>query len=90
MITEFQSCYYYFFLTHKYTDFAFSSWIIFSIASALSQDIFPNQTHTANISLRCLETQGSTIDSIYGLLLLSRAPKDTIDTTVLRRLFHLL
>ena len=29
-----------------------------------------------------LETQGSTIDSIYQLLLLSRAPQDSIDTAV--------
>ena len=34
-------------------------------------------------------TEGSTIDSIYGLLLLSRALQGSIDTTVLRRLFLL-
>ena len=33
-----------------------------------------------------LETQGSTIDSLYGLLLLSRAPQDSIDTSALSRL----
>ena len=51
----------------------------FSIASALFQDF---------LSYR---TQGFTIDSIYKLLLLSRAPQDIIDTTVsLSRLFLVL
>ena len=36
----------------------------------------------AKICFGFLETQGSTIDSIYGLLLLSSAPQDSIDTTV--------
>ena len=71
-----------FFLSHTYSNSAFSSGILFSIASALFQDFLSNQTHIAKIPFRCLETQGSTIDSIYGLLLLSRAPQDNIDTTV--------
>ena len=50
----------------------------------LFQNFIPNQTNTAKISFRLLETQGSTIDSINELLLLSRAPQDT---TVLSRLF---
>ena len=66
---------------YKYTNSAFSSWIPFSIASALFQDFPPNQTHIVRISFWFWETQGSTIDSIYGLLLLSRAPQDSIDTT---------
>ena len=56
----------------------------------LFEDFLPNQTHIAKISFRFLETQGSTIESINGLLLLSRAPPDSIDTTVLIRLFLLL
>ena len=36
------------------------------------------------------EKQGPTIDSIYGLLRLSRAPEDSMDTTALNHLFRLL
>ena len=69
------------FLTkQRLTNSAFSSWILFSIGSALFQDFLPNQTHIARISFCFLETQGSTIDFIYGLLLFSKAPKDSIDT----------
>ena len=57
---------------------------------SLFQDFLQNQTHTAKISFRFLEKQGPTIDSIYGLLLLSRAPQDNTNTTVLSRLFPLL
>ena len=57
---------------------------------SLFQDFLPNQTRITKTSLRFLETQGSTIDSIYGLLLLSRAPpQNSIGTTVLSRLFLL-
>ena len=52
------------------------SWILFSIASTLFQDFFPGQTHISRISFYFLERRGSTIDSIYGLLLLSRAAQD--------------
>ena len=75
--------------THK--NLAFSSGILFSIASALFQYFLSNQTHIAKIPFWFLETQGSSIDSIYELLLLSRAPQDSIDTAVsLSRLFLLL
>ena len=75
--------------THK--NLAFSSGILFSIASALFQDFLSNQTHIAKIPFWFLETQGSSIDSIYELLLLSRAPQDSVDTAVsLSRLFLLL
>ena len=47
------------------------------------QDFLQNQTHTVKISFWFLEKQGPTIDSMYGLLLLPRAPLDSIDTTVL-------
>ena len=67
--------------THKCTNSTFSSWILFSIASAIFQNFFTNQTHTAMIYFWFLETQGSTINSIYGLLFLSKAPQDSIDTT---------
>ena len=63
----------------------------FLIMLALFQDFLSNQTHTAKIPFWFLETQGLTVDSIYGLLLLSKAPQDSIDTTVsLSRLFLLL
>ena len=68
--------------THKYANSVFSSWIPFSIASTLFQDFLPNQTHIAIICFWFLETQGSTLDSICGLLLPSRAPKERIDTAV--------
>ena len=69
---------------HKYTNSAFSPWILFSIASARFQDFLPNQTYIASIYFWFLKTQGFTIDSIYGLLLFSRAPKDSMDTTVFK------
>ena len=73
------------------TNSAFSSGIRFSIVSILFQDFLCNQVHTAKIPLWFFKTQGSTIDSIYELLLFSRAPQDSIDTTVsLNRLFFLL
>ena len=50
---------------------------------SLLHGFLQNQTHTAKISFWLLEKQDPTIDSIYGLLLLSRAPQDSIDTTVL-------
>ena len=67
--------------SHIYTDSAFSSGIRFSIAPTIFQDFLSNQTHIAKIPFWFLETQGSTIDSIYELLLLSRAPQDSIDIT---------
>ena len=66
---------------HIHTDSAFSSGILFFIAPTLFQGFRSNQTHIAKIPFWFLETQGSTIDSIYELLLLSRAPQDSIDTT---------
>ena len=72
----------FFSLTHIHTNSAFSSGILFSIASALFQGFLSNQTHIVKIPFLFLETQGSTIDSIYEFLLLSRAPQDSIDTTV--------
>ena len=53
------------------------------------QDFLSNQTHITKISFWFWEKQGSTIDSVYGLLLLSRAPHDSIGTTVLSRVFLL-
>ena len=50
---------------------------------SLFQDFLQNQTHAAKIFFGFLEKQGPTINSIYGLLLLSRAPQDSIDTTIL-------
>ena len=47
----------------------------------LFQDFLPNQTYIARISFWFLETQGSAVNFIYGLLLFSRAPKDGIDTS---------
>ena len=82
----------YFQFSHTHTH-KFRSWLrdIFSIASALFQDFLSNHTHIARIPFWFLETQGSTTDSIYGLLLLSRAPQDSVDTTVsVSRLFLLL
>ena len=74
-----------------HTNSAFISWLLFSITSALFQDFLSNQTHRVKIPFWFLETHGSTINSIYELLLLSRAPQDIIDTTVsLSRLFLLL
>ena len=67
------------FLTHKYNNSAFCSWILFFHCLNLFQDFLPNQTHIPKISFWFLETQGSTIGSIYELLLLSRAPHDSID-----------
>ena len=69
-----------FFFSHniKYTNSAFSSWILFSVASAHFQDFYPNQDHIAKISFWLLEIQGSTIDSIYRLVFLLRAPQDSI------------
>ena len=49
---------------------------------ALFQDFLPNKTHIAKISFRFLETQDSTVDSVYELLVLSRAPPDITDTVV--------
>ena len=46
------------------------------------QDVFKTSSRPTNV---CWE--GSTIDYIYGLLLLSRAPKDSIDTAVLSQYF---
>ena len=71
-----------FFLIHKYTNFTFSSWKLSVIASDLLQDFLLNQTHVVRFSFWFLETQGSTIDSIYGLLLVGRSSKYSIDTTV--------
>ena len=62
----------------------FISSILFFIASVLLQDFLQSQTHIARISFRFSETQGSTVDSIYGLLLLSRTPEDSKDVTVLK------
>ena len=42
-----------------------------------------NQTQTLKMSFWFFEKQGPTIDSIYGLLLLSRALQDNIDTNIL-------
>ena len=36
--------------------FQLNSWILFSIASALFQEFFPNQTHIVKISFWFLET----------------------------------
>ena len=73
----------FFFLTHKYTNSAFSSWILFLYCLSLFQDFLVNQTHIVKISFWFLEAQGSTIDYIYGLLRLSKALQNNIDTTVL-------
>ena len=67
--------------TQKYTNSTFSSWVIFFIATAHVQDFLPNHPHSKDLSL-ILETPGSIIDSIYGLLLLSRALQDSIYATV--------
>ena len=45
----------------------------------LFQDFLPNQTHIPKITFLFLETQGYAMGSIYELLLLSRAPQDSID-----------
>ena len=68
-----------FFLSHTYINSAFSTGILFPIASSL---FLSNQTHIVKIPFLFLETQSATIDSIYGLLLLSRVPHDSIDTAV--------
>ena len=70
----------FFFLAPNYTNPAFSSWLLrfhyFSSFSAFSSQSNPS-------SEDILETQDSTIDSVYGLLLLSRAPQqDSIDAIV--------
>ena len=87
MITEISKLYFFFSLTNKYTNSAFCSWILFSIAFFR---IFFKIKPTQRRSLWFLEKQGPAIDYIYGLLLLSRAPQDSIDATVLSRLFPLL
>ena len=56
--------------THKYPNFAFSSWTLFLIASLY--DFLPNQT------------QDFPVDYIYELLLLSKTPQDNLDTTVFK------
>ena len=65
-------------VTHKYVNSTFSAWIRFSTGVALFQDFLPNQTNIAWIFLWFLETQGSTIDFIHGLLLLSKTLQDSI------------
>ena len=62
-----------FFLSHTHTQ-------IYKFCF-LFQDFLPNQAYIARISFWFLETQGSAINFIYGLLLFSRAPKDSIDTS---------
>ena len=66
-------------LIHK---FRFQLMDISLIASALFQDSLPIQTDIDRTSFSFLQTQGSTIDSIHGLLFISRALKVSIDTTV--------
>ena len=50
MITIISKLQFFFSLTLKYTNSAFSSWILFYIASALFQDFLPNQTYRAKVS----------------------------------------
>ena len=73
----------YFHFSHTHTH-KFRFWLrdFFSIAWALFQDFLSCQTHILKISLWFLETEGSTTDAVYGLLLLWRASQDSIDTTV--------
>ena len=78
----------FFLSSHKYTNSAFCSWILFFTASTFFRISFPIKP-TYRRSFWFLETQGSTISSIYELLLLSREPQDSIDTTVLSCLFLL-
>ena len=59
-----------FFFSHTHTNSVFSSEIPFSIVSVLFQNFLSYQTPIAKTPFWFLETQGSTIDSIYGLLLL--------------------
>ena len=69
-------------MLNKYINSDFSSWILFFVASAIFQDFLPNQIHITKIPSWFLETQGSTIYSLNGLLRLSRASQDGIDATV--------
>ena len=78
-----------FFLSHTHTHkFLFQLKDTFShCLSPFSGFCFQSNPHSEDP----LETQSSIIDSIYGLLPLSRAPHDRIDTPVyLSRLFLLL
>ena len=73
---------FFFSLSHTNAQFPLSAHgHFFPLPQSFSRIVFANQTHTVWIYFRFLETQGSTIDSIYGLLFLSRAPQDSIDAT---------
>ena len=82
MITEISKLLFFFSLTHKDTNSTLLMDTFFHCLG-LFQDSLENQTRTAKISFWFLEKQGPTIDSVHGLLLLSKAPQDSIDTTVL-------
>ena len=77
----------FFFLTHKYTNSAFRSWILFSLPQPFSGFLFQSNPHTEDLFLILRNTRFH--NRFYELLLLSRAPQDSIDTTVLSCLFLL-
>ena len=77
----------FFFLTHKYTNSAFRSWILFFTAPIFFRISFPDKP-TCRRSLS--DSQKHKVpQSVLYMLLLSRAPQDSIDTTVLSCLFLL-
>ena len=54
------------------------------IASLILQDFPLDESHIVSIFFWFLETKDSTHDCICGLLLLSRAPQDSINTTIFK------
>ena len=77
----------FFFLTRKYTNSAFRSWILFfSLPQPFSGFLSQTNPHTEDLFLIL---RNKVPQSVLYMLLLSRAPQDSIDTTVLSCLFLL-
>ena len=80
---------FFFSLTHTQISLSAKGYF-FNCLSAFSVFSSNETPHTAKIPFWFLETQGSTVDSIYGLLLLSRAPQDSKKYVIARKIdwFH--
>ena len=82
MITVISKFFFSLYHTHLNTQFCFQFMdTFFYCLSPFSEFSSKSNPHSEDLFL-ILRTQGSTIDSIYELLILSRAPQDSIDTTV--------
>ena len=89
IITVISNLLFFFSLSHTNAQFPLSAHgFFFPLPQPFSRIFFANQTHKVRIYFWFLETQGSTIDSIYGLLFLSRAPQDSTDTTASKLLIY--